>query len=90
MILYILYFGYILYTGDPGDLLSKSLPRLTLGEWEPFLVQIVVFPYSELLTLSGASFPYSELLTLSIVGSVQIVDFPYNELLTIYLRLKRG
>ena len=62
-VLYILYIGAILYIGDIvyilyvgdigviGEVLSKSLPRLTLGEWEPFLVQIVVFPYSELLTL---------------------------------------
>jgi hypothetical protein len=32
--------------GVIGEVLSKSLPRLTLGEWEPFLVQIVVFPYN--------------------------------------------
>ena len=73
-ILYILYFRVILYIGDIvyigeigdiGDFLSKSLPRLTLWLWEPFLVQIVGFPYSELFTLS-------------FVDSVQIVVFPYS------------
>lgn len=61
---YILLSGDIVYVGDIVEVLSKSLPRLTLGEWEPFLVQIVDFPYSELLTLSFVVFPYNELLTI--------------------------